>query len=294
MAAWANRSRIVTCTSRAQDLSGEDSMTRVPRETIINFVQGRCTPEEGLRILEQIEASPESSRDLDLFADIVGVFHENPGINTQDPPRPSEGGLSGGLRLVKRTRGRRLLAYGAPMAALIVFAAGLSIFGGLPGTSHVRTTLLDVDLSMVEWATRGTTGNDVDAAREEAFRGNFSGAREHIQRFINAAPSREERAFGMIAAGTLCLLEAKDTERWWRQEPDPTLVRQGVEYLQAVVGMPVRPVVRDEARLLLARGLFWLGRRDDAVAQVDSASLGDYGLARRAVQLKRLMMSQNR
>jgi hypothetical protein len=168
----------------------------------------------------------------------------------------------------------------------------LLLVGFPPRFGQDRTTLLETDLSMVEWATRGVTGGDVDAAREAAFRGELSTARKHILRYVNSALTDPERACGLITAGALSLLEARERSRgWWQREPDPELLRMGVGYLEEASRLQVPSSVRNETRLLLARGLYWLGRKNEAEAQLDSISGGDPGDLRRAHALKSMIES---
>jgi hypothetical protein len=271
--------------------TGEDVMTRVPTETLIRFVQGRCSPEEGLKILEQIESSPESSRELDMFADIIGVFHETPDLTANEvgadrpsaravlPDRPPERRRRFVLRIVLPTA--------SVLAAAIVF-----FFYFRPIAETDRMTLLEPDLSMVEWATRGAIGSDIDATREAAFRGNFVQARKHILRFVNSTSTDPERACGLITAGALSFLEARQKSKGWLHEvPDQELLRVGVGYLQEAAQLRVPPSIHNETRMLLARGLYWLGNRVEASAQLDSVAGGDPNDLRRAEELRSIISS---
>jgi hypothetical protein len=267
-------------------ITGEGNMTRVPRETLIKFVQGRCTPEEGLKVLEEIEANPESSRELDLFADILGVFHDTPDLSTVEPSLSSGRHMRRVRRIVGGTLGYFPIRYSIPVAALMVIALFVLI-GHIPRIGQGRTTLLETDLSMVEWATRGVSGGDVDAAREAAFRGDFTGARQHILRYVNTAPTEPERACGLITAGALCFLQAQEESRgWWHSKPEAELLRLGTGYLDEATRLQVPASVRNEAHLLLARGLYWLDRRPEANAHLDSVAACGPEDARRAGALR--------
>jgi hypothetical protein len=264
-------------------------MTRVPREAIINFVQGRCSPEEGLKILEQIEASPESSRDLDLFSDILGVFHDNPDLSAETGPWRTERRRIHGPGSLRDRLSSASVRYALP-AAIVAVVVIVIVLGYMPRFGQDRPTLLEADLSMVEWATRGVTGSDVEAAREAAFRGELSTARKHILRYVNTAHADPERACGLITAGALSLLEAREKSGgWWRRNPDPELLRIGVGYLEEAARLRVPPNVRNEARLVLARGLYWLDRKAEAVSQLDSVSGADPLDRRRADALRSMI-----
>jgi hypothetical protein len=261
-------------------------MARVPRETLIRFAQGRCSAEEGLKILEQIEADPESSRELDMYADIIGVFHDTPNL---EPDAVQSAGLSGHGRFPDHAPERRpRFPRKIVIPAVSVFAAViLALLFLRPLAETEKLTLLETDLSMVEWATRGAIGSDIDATREAAFRGDFDQARRHILRFVNSATTDPERACGLITAGTLSFLEARQKSRgWWHEVPDPELVRVGVGYLQESSQLRVPQSIRNEARMLLARGLYWLDRKAEAAAQLDSVGGGDPNDVRRADELR--------
>jgi hypothetical protein len=264
-------------------------MTRVPRETLIKFVQGRCTPEEGLKVLEEVEANPESSRELDLFADILGAFHASPDLSPEEPSLPSGRHIRRLRGIVRGAAGYFPIRYSIPFAALIVIAL-FAIVGHFPRIGQGRTTLLETDLSMVEWATRGVSGGDVDAAREAAFRGDFIGARKHILRYVNIASTESERACGLITAGALCFLEAQEESRgWWHSKPDAELLRLGTGYLDEATRLQVPASVRNEAHLLLARGLYWLDRKPEAIAQLDSVAGSGPDDVRRAEGLRSMI-----
>ena len=264
-------------------------MTRVPRETIIRFVQGKCSPEEGLRILEQIELSPESSQDLDLYADILGVFHESPDLSPEAPEATGEERPAlRGSRLAPRLR-RPALRYSL-FAGAVVLLAIIVMLRVLPQFERNRTTILDPDLSMVEWATRGATGGDVDAAREAAYRGDFSLARKHILRYHNRASTDDEKACALITAGVLAFLEAHDNRKgWWHRAPDEALLRVGIGYLEEAIRLPGSWRMKNEARLLLARGLYLADRKTEAAAQLDAVSSGDSSDLRQAEALRSIM-----
>jgi tetratricopeptide (TPR) repeat protein len=241
---------------------------RIPVSRIVDLARGELSPEESLKLLQEIEQDERASRDLDIVASMVDVVdREGDSLFAAGSTRAetlSSRATSFIVSIARWLKGRPVYA---GVAAFVVVFALIVIM--LPPASPYASlaSIREFDFSAT---VRGVELADVEAALEHYREGRYQEAIKLLERYVRAFPRSELLGYAHYSAGAAYL-------RWseWDMIPayvifDQERVREGIEHLQWAVRISSNSRLEEDARWLLAKGYLMLSDREAAGRQLQA------------------------
>jgi hypothetical protein len=231
-----------------------------------DLVNGTLTPEEALRLMDEVERNPEVSRQLDFQVELLNLAR-SPGEEVFRISRAPESaigrilrGIVSNLGLVLATR-RTFAAVGVCLAFVLVGAAVLTI-RSVEANPYAR--LAEVRGADLPFRARSESDVDLVAATELVADRDYGAAAQRFERFLRMYPTGESVPWVEYAAGVVRLAAARKSVWGFVQSYDSKEVDAGIQHLQRVVDGRTVPALREDALWYQAKGYLMLGRVTDA------------------------------
>lgn len=249
-----------------------------------DLVNGQLSPEEALRVLEEVERSPELSRDLDLHVELLNLASSPTGNPFSEPlergsaVRAFLGSLAGKVGSI--VPGRRLAPVLLLGACLLVGAGLLTIRLVVAGP---YVAIAEVREPEIPIRVRSESDADLVAAAEYFSAREYVPAAERLERFLRMYPESESAPWVEYAAGVARLAGARKPAWIVLSCFDESQVEAGLGHLNSVIGRHDSPILRLDALWYQAKGLLMVGRVEEARRSLHdlAASGGSRGVAAR-------------
>jgi len=244
---------------------------RIPRESISDLVLGKLSPEESLKLLEEIERDPSASEELELvtgmlrFAVVHGkeVFEPMEVASTPEvsPPR----GVAELLRSYLRVR---KLKY--PVAALVVVCV---IALGFVAASHLSTDeyypLTIIESIEFDSRVRGPGQEDLDAAQHLYAEGEPDESLRLLERYVRAFPRSGVIDYVHYSAGAIYLMRSQRSFLSLFPSYDQERVRRGLAHLDSAAHISTNLRIVENSRWLRAKAFLMVRRPEDALGELE-------------------------
>lgn len=264
---------------------------RVKSAAISDLVLGKLSPEESMRLIEQMENDPGASEDLELATEMLNVAGESGGdiFERAQVPGSVHPAVHEGLRpYVKRFLGEGRIRVPAGIAG----ATAVLVIAVLIARSQISNpydALARVDPLECQMTVRGPGDEEFGRGYREFSAGNYDEAIRLFERYIRAFPSGDLVDYAHYSAGAACLVSARRNLFGVFPSYDNGLVERGMEHFMVAERSSNLRIV-EESSLLHAKGLLMLRRADDALLQL-SKTTGLNGVERgKALDLLRKAM----
>ena len=243
---------------------------KIDRNKIVDLTLGNLSPEESLKLLEEIETDPDASHDLEL-ANAVLNFVQVHGKEVFGPEKASTSSRAfrwdAILLKVQDVIRRKRFAYPAILAlgtfvmlALLVTASHVST-----GKYYQLTKIDEVEFGA---RLRGPGKEDFALASDYLLQGRYDESIRLLERYIRAYPGSDLLKFAHYSAGAIYLLSAHSSVVSLFPTYDRDRVTKGLNHLSLVEIGPTSIKLEEEARYLQAKGFLMLDRPDEALAEL--------------------------
>ncbi|MCK5573537.1 MAG: hypothetical protein KAJ12_12290, partial [Bacteroidetes bacterium] len=222
------------------------------RSKLSDLVLGHLSPEESLRLIDQIESDPEASSDLEFYVEAVnfaatevfGTVHRR--AQRGKYPRGVEESLATWLPL---RRPDRLILVGALALVLCLFLFGAgwlleSRYAGLAGVERPQFEVL----------IRSGEQEDVDIAYRLLNAGKHEEALRLLERYVRAFPESEIADYAHYSAGAIHLMTAKKSFFWFFHMYDRERTLAGMVHLRLAIDRSWNFRLIEESHWLRAKG----------------------------------------
>ena len=245
-----------------------------------DFVLGKLSPEESLRVLDELERDPEASETVDYYASLLAyargegraVFEER--VNGRAPRS-----FAGVRRAVQVTSKRRWIFAAAAVLVLGV-SVGLLIRGKsiLWGDDAKYAVLGDVDFRV---GIRAEADDNLMTAMSLFHEGEYDRSIRVLERLLKGEPAHPFPDYVNYSLGVVHLAAAEGGGSGSIRVFDRPHVRQGLESLRRAAMLTASPRLVEEAYWLMAKGHLMVGEREEGmrflqkVTELDGKRAGD-------------------
>jgi hypothetical protein len=246
---------------------------RIPRESISDLVLGKLSPEESLRLLEEIERDPSASEELEFAAELLrfaavhgkSVFERAEYLSPQASGKP-------------RTVAERLESY-LHVRNLAYPAIVLVVMLGLVTASHLSRDkyypLTGIEGVEFESRVRGPGQEDLDAAQQFYAEGQPDESIRVLERYIRAFPRSEVIDYVHYSTGTIYLLSSRRSFLSLFPSYDHERVMHGLDHLDSALHNSTNVHIIENSHWLRAKAFLMRHRPYDALVELEGLkSLG--------------------
>ena len=231
---------------------------------ISDLVLGRLSPEDSLRLLEEIERDPEASQELEARARLLA--HVKGGGEVLFAGRDFARGRS--IATKARRRWLSQPAGGYALAAAVVVLIVL-----LPTASYLTrgpfVEMARVDRPQYEAVLRSEGDSDIDLAVRMLRGGHLKESLLLLERFCRAYPENSLREYAHYLAGAIYLSDARESLAGMFVTYDSVRVHAGLFHLEEALRFSGNPRLTEESHWLRAKGYLMLERPAEALSALE-------------------------
>lgn len=229
-----------------------------------DLVLGRLSPEESLRVLDEIEKDPAASSEVDFYAKLVAFCQGDGRDLFAVAARRKENLAEKVARSIARYA--RGLAAARPVYRFALFAAVLvtaALIGGDRILSNEYDELARVDGVEFHVNVRALAADDIDVAQRLFEGGEYQTALNVLQRHLRVNPSSPLADYVHYASGAILLVEARWKLMGVYPRFDRPMVLRAIEELTEAIQLSSNARLIEEAHWLRAKAFLMLGQVDD-------------------------------
>ncbi len=238
--------------------------------SIRDLALGKLSPEESLKVLEELERNPEASEELDVVADLmnfVALQGEDFFEREQDAVFMGESSAKRIVWKIEEFLRPKRLAY--PIAASVVLFVLMSV---LVVASALTTSryfpLTKIDRLEFESRVRGPGLQDFAMAYQSFSERRYDETIRLLERFIRAFPQSELVDYAHYSAGATYLVSSKQSFLSLFPSFDHERVTRGLEHLELAIQKSSNPRTIEDSHWLRAKGYLMLDKSDVAIAEL--------------------------
>jgi len=235
-----------------------------------DFVLGKLSPEESLRVLDELERDPDASETVDYYASLLAyargegrsVFEERTNVGG---PRP----LARVHRAARFVARRRWVFAAAAVLALGI-ALGVLVRGKsiVWGHSAEYAALREVEFGV---GIRAEADDNLKVAIGLFHEAEYDRSIRVLERLLKAEPVHPFPDYVNYALGVVHLAAAGEGGSGSIRLYDRSHVREGLESLRRAIILTASPRMAEEAHWMMAKGHFMLGEREDGIRTLEGA-----------------------
>jgi tetratricopeptide (TPR) repeat protein len=227
----------------------------VNRAKLSDLVLGHLSPEESLRLIDQMESDPESSSELEFYveaanyaatsgAEVFGTVYTR--AQRGQSPRGVEESLAS---WIPSWRPDRLVLAGALalVLCLFIFGAGWLLESRYAGLASVERPQFEV-------LVRSGQQEDVDIAYRLLNAGKREEALRLLERYVRAFPESEIADYAHYSAGAIHLMAAEKSFFWFFHMYDRERALAGMDHLRLAIDRSSNYRLIEESHWLRAKG----------------------------------------
>lgn len=240
-------------------------------EQLRDLVLGKLTPEESLRVLDEVERSPENSADLDFYVDFARFVQEEGREVFGDVAQRVEGGWRYRLWGLGRRLREPRVTYGVVggVAALVLMVMGVSGLVVDPMHDAGRVEAVAYIASV-----RGPVDEEIEIAQRLFEGGRRDEAIAELERYIRVHPGDDMGGYVRYLAGAMYLAGAERSTMGLFVHYDRDAVARGYAHLSVVDGTTTNARLHEEVVWLEAKALLMLGKRAEAAGVLSTIGAG--------------------
>lgn len=259
---------------------------RIDRARITDLVLGKLSPEEALKVLEEVESSPEASREMELAVEVLNFARgEGQGEFARQEGVAERGAIvrDGWSGVVSNWLRPPRLVYGVAVAVTLA-VAGI-------GTRYFLAKgviIPEAETEWIEWATvRFSETSSLLSAQDAFQRGDPETAYDELTRYIRVHPEDPLKGEVRYNAALLCFDLGRDDLAGFPVGYDTLWISRGIGLLDELLADPTSAPLHEGAQLLRARGLIAVGRSVEAEPDLRAVS---EARGRRAEEARKLLL----
>ena len=238
--------------------------------SISDLALGKLSPEESLKVLEEVEKNPQASMELELAADLLN-FVALEGKELFERERATAYARRSAVKSivwkVNDLLGARRFAY--PLAALVVL---LILVGGLALTSSLTTSeyysLTEIQRLDFESRVRGPGLQDFDMAYEAFSKGQYDETIRLLERFIRAFPESDLVDYAHYSVGVTYLVSSRKSFITFFPSFEDGSVIRGLEHLELAIQKSSNPRTIEDSHWIRAKGYLMLEKPERALVEL--------------------------
>ncbi|MEK6571463.1 MAG: outer membrane protein assembly factor BamD, partial [Bacteroidota bacterium] len=228
------------------------------------------SPEDSLKVLEELEQSPDASAELEAVANLLNFVatHGKEVFEREREATPARSSLVGGI--IQRLEGflhSRRFSY--PIAAILVVFV---VIGGLMVVSSLTTSeyypLTQIERQEFESRVRGPGLQDFTMAYQAFSEARYDETIRLLERFIRAFPKSELVDYAHYSAGATYLVASERSFLFLFPSFEQDRVMRGLEHLELAIKKSSNPRTIEDSHWLRAKGYLMLGQADQAMAEL--------------------------
>ena len=238
--------------------------------SISDLALGILSPEESLKILEEVEKNPQASMELELATDLLNfVALEGKELfeRKQATVYARRSAVKSIVWKINDLLGARRFAY--PLAALVVL---MILIGGLALTSFLTTSeyypLTVIQRLDFESRVCGPGLQDFDMAYEAFSRGQYDETVRLLERFIRAFPESELVDYAHYSVGATYLVSSRKSFMTLFPSFEDGSVIRGLENLELAIQKSSNPRTIEDSHWIRAKGYLMLDNPERALAEL--------------------------
>ena len=236
------------------------------RGVLGDFALGRLSPEESLKLLDEIENDPEASRQLELVTELMNVVDSH-GAEVFEGRIPvgmvSTRWSNLGAGLMRFFKARKF-AMATVTGALCVAAASVVIVSHLTSPGYFALAKVDG----ADYITRVRGLDDFADAHALLDAGETELAIKSLERYTRAFPDGPRVDYAHYLAGAALLISAHRGFLTLFPSFDHERVVAAMRHLELAAHRSANPRVKEESHWLIAKAHLMLEKPDDAIAQL--------------------------
>ncbi len=229
-----------------------------------DFVLGKLSPEESLRVLDELERDPEASETVDYYASLLAYARGEGRSVFEDRVNGRQGGSFAEVRrAVRRVSHRRWVFAAAAILALSIFV-GLLIRGKsiLWGDDARYAALSEVEFGV---GIRAETDDNLLVAMNLFHEGEYDRSIRILERSIKREPAHPHLDFVNYSLGLVHLVAAEGSGSGPIRVFDREHVRQGLEGLRRAAMLTASSRLAEESYWLMAKGHLMVGETEEGI-----------------------------
>ena len=231
--------------------------------SIIDLAKGNLSPEDSLKVLEEVNRNPEASRELDDVSNLMN-FVAVEGESVFEEPEHSAAAKPWRWR---ELFGSRILASPiTAVAAAFVLLVGFVLASSLTTSKYYDLTQMD-GLEF-ESRVRGPGQEDFAIAYQHFSEGRYDESIRLLERYIRAFPHSDLVDYAHYSAGAIYLLASHKSFLSLFPSFDPERVMKGLDHLNVAASTASNVRVIDDSHWLRAKGFLMLHRIEDALSEL--------------------------
>jgi len=235
-------------------------------DRLSSLVNGQLSPEEALRVLDEVERDEEVSHDLDLHVELLNLARSSR-ENPFDTSSTDESALRRGGHYFARWLGSLFVGHRSLVPVGIAVACFLGV-GALLTFRLVEASpyagLAEIREPEIPIRVRSESDADLAVAAELLTAKKYVDAARRLERFLRMYPGNESVPWVEYAAGLARLAGARKTTWWIIVHFEKPEVETGLRHLQSVVEGRDIPGLREDALWYQAKGFLMIGNLEDA------------------------------
>ena len=237
---------------------------RLDASQLSDFVLGKLSPEESLRVLDELERDPEASHTVDFYASLLAYAQGEGRSVFEERVKERQSGSFVGVRRAARVVSRRRWVFAAAAVLALSIFTGLLIRGKsiLWGDDAKYAELSDVEFGV---GIRAEADDDLLVAMNLFHEGEYDRSIRVLERLMKAEPAHTSPDFVNYSLGVVHLVAAEGTGSGPIRVFDREHVRQGIESLRQAAMLTSSPRLAEEAYWLMAKGHLMVGERKDGI-----------------------------
>jgi tetratricopeptide (TPR) repeat protein len=243
-------------------------LIRSARALLSDLALGKLTPEESLRLLEEVEQDPRASVDLELRIALTEL------VASGDVAVFDERSVRAGGKDITRNRWWGLLTSHRPALApaAVILVATLLVLGSIilrewernPYDKIARIRTSDLDLR-----TREALPGDLSVASAMYAEGRFEEGARFLERYLRVNPTSPLRPFAHYAAALGYLVGARRAGLDLLPSYDTSMVHRAITHLDEAQG-DVPLMVKEDIKWYRAKAYLMLEQPQAALSELDS------------------------
>jgi tetratricopeptide (TPR) repeat protein len=233
-----------------------------------DFVLGKLSPEESLRVLDELERDPEASQAVDDYAALL-VYAQGEGreVFERRVAHPASARVAPLKRIGDAVRSRRWVLAAAAVVAIAVvtgmFVRGKSV---LWGDEAAYAALTDVEFGV---GIRAEADDNLMVAMTLFREGNYDRSIRVLERVLKAEPSHPFTDFVNYSLGVVHLAAAESRVGGSISLYDREHVNRALESLRRAAMLTPSSRLAEEAHWLTAKGQLMLGEREAGLSSLE-------------------------
>jgi hypothetical protein len=237
--------------------------------TLVDFARGKLSPEDSLKVLDEIESSKEHSSELEAVIDVMNVSDEQGEVlYRRDACAPERDGKAETfLQRLLPQKGRLSPAF-AVVGAFVVI---LGVLVGIRISTNDYYALAETEELRIESVVRGPGAEDFEVARQRIERNDLEGAIRVLERYTRAFPEGIGTDYAHYCVGALYLKLARRTIFPLIPRFDTDDVNLALAHLAAAAQETQNAVLAEDAYLLRAKGFIMINKPDAALNELSEA-----------------------